>query len=155
MAGCLSGHLPDEFLDGIDVEKRANMWRQLTQDRNKILLVAEDDTGIVGLCPAGASRDSDASPNTAEIGAIYVATEKWRSGVGSAQLSAALEQLRNRRFDEVKLWVIEANQRARSFYESYGFMPDGAVQENDRWKTFTIRELRYRLGLPSDFIDVA
>jgi ribosomal protein S18 acetylase RimI-like enzyme len=141
------GHMPDEFLDGLDPEKRAEMWRQLTQNPDKIVLVAEDDENIVGLCAAGASRDPDASPKTAEIGAIYVQAEKWRTGVGRALLSAALEQLRNRQFEEVTLWVLKPNQRARSFYASCGFVPDGAVQDNDDWKTIRIRELRYRLSL--------
>ena len=141
------GHMPDEFLDGLDPERRENMWRELTQNPQKIVLVAEDDENIVGLCAAGASRDPDAKPNTAEVGAIYVQAEKWRRGFGRALLSATLEQLRNRQFEEVTLWVLEGNQRARSFYASFGFKPDGAVQDNDDWKTFRIRELRYRLSL--------
>jgi len=29
--------MPDDFLDGLDVEKRTNMWRELTQDPDKII----------------------------------------------------------------------------------------------------------------------
>ena len=54
------GHMPDEFLDGLDVEKRANMWRELTQDPDKIILVAEDVEGdIVGFSALGRSRDAE------------------------------------------------------------------------------------------------
>ena len=36
------GHMPDDFLDRLDVEKRMNMWRALTQDSDKIIFIAED-----------------------------------------------------------------------------------------------------------------
>jgi L-amino acid N-acyltransferase YncA len=142
------GHMPDEFLDGLDVEKRTNMWRQLTQDPDRIIFVAEDPEGrIIGFSALGPSRDADANPNTAEVGAIYVHPEKWEKGIGRALLSASLDQLRKSEFDKVTLWVLEANQRARSFYESFGFIQDGAMKDDDHWKNFSVREVRYRLNL--------
>jgi ribosomal protein S18 acetylase RimI-like enzyme len=99
-----------------------------------------------GCTAGGASRDLDANPNIAEIGAFYADPEKGRRGIGRALLLAAMDELRKRQFEEVTLWVLKANQRARSFYESFGFIPDGAVQDNNRWEAFTIRELRYRLN---------
>ena len=142
------GHMPDQFLDGLDVGKRANMWRELTQDPDKIIFVAEDQkANIVGFSALGPSRDADAKPVTAEVSALYVHPEKWQKGIGRALLSASLEQVRKREFDQITLWVLEANQRARSFYESFGFMPDGTTKDDDHWKTFSVRELRYRLNL--------
>jgi L-amino acid N-acyltransferase YncA len=140
--------MPDEYLDGLDVEMRANMWRQLAQEPDKIILVAEDEEGtMVGFSAAGPSRDADANPNTAEVSAIYVHPEKWEKGIGRALLSASLDQVRKREFDQVTLWVLEANQRARSFYESFGFILDGAVKDDDIYKDFAVREVRYRLNL--------
>ena len=142
------GHMPDEFLDGLDVEKRTNMWRELTQHPDKIILVAEDnESNIDGFSALGSSRDSDANPNTAEVSAIYVHPAKWGKGIGRALLSASLDQVRKREFHQVTLWVLEANQRARSFYESFGFIQDGAIKDDDHWKTFAVREVRYRLNL--------
>ena len=142
------GHMPDEFLDSLDVEKRANMWRELTQTPDKIVFVAEDqETNIVGFSALGPSRDADANPITAEISAIYVHPEKWQKGIGRALLAASLDQIRKCEFDQITLWVLEANQRARSFYESFGFMPDGAAKNDEHWQSFTVREVRYRLNL--------
>jgi L-amino acid N-acyltransferase YncA len=142
------GHMPDEFLDGLDVEKRANMWRQLTQDPGKIIFIAEDAAGnIVGFSALGPSRDSEANPSTAEVSAIYVHPEKWEKGIGRALLSASLGEVRKREFDQLTLWVLEANQRARSFYERFGFTQDGATKDDDHWKNFVVREVRYRLDL--------
>ena len=142
------GHMPDEFLDGLDVEKRTNMWREVTQDPDKIVFVAEDwDGNIVGFSALGPSRDADANPNTAEVAAIYVHPEKWKKGIGRALLCASLDQVRKCKFDQITLWVLEGNQRARSFYESFGFIQDGAIKDDDHWKSFAVREVRYRLNL--------
>jgi hypothetical protein len=36
------GLMPDRFLDSLDVEKRTNMWREVTQNPDKIIFIAED-----------------------------------------------------------------------------------------------------------------
>jgi ribosomal protein S18 acetylase RimI-like enzyme len=142
------GHMPDEFLDELDVEKRTNMWRQLTQEPDKIILLAEDtEQNIVGFSLLGPSHDADAIPNTAEVAAIYVHPDKWHQGVGRALLTASLDESRKCKFDQVTLWVLEGNQRARAFYESSGFIQDGTIKDDDHWKTFAVREIRYRLSL--------
>ena len=140
------GHMPDEFLDVLEV--RTNMWRELTLQPDKLVLVAADsEQNIVGLSLLAPSRDPDANPNTAEVAAIYVHPEKWRKGIGRALLSTSLDEGRKRKFDQVTLWVLEGNQRARSFYESFGFIQDGAIKDDDHWKSFSVREVRYRLNL--------
>jgi ribosomal protein S18 acetylase RimI-like enzyme len=140
------GHMPDGFLDGL--EQRTNMWRELTLQPDKILLVAEASEGdIVGFAALAPSRDPDANSSTAEVAAIYIHPEKWREGIGRALLSASLDQLRERGYDQTTLWVLEGNQRARSFYESFGFTQDGAIKDDDHWKSFAVREVRYRLNL--------
>jgi GNAT superfamily N-acetyltransferase len=140
------GHMPDEFLDGL--EQRTNMWRELTLQPDKVILVAEASEGdIVGFSALAPSRDLDASPNTAEVAAIYVHPENWKKGIGRALLSASLDQLRKCGYDQITLWVLEGNQRARSFYESFGFIQDGAMKDDDHWKNFSVREVRYRLNL--------
>jgi ribosomal protein S18 acetylase RimI-like enzyme len=142
------GHMPDEYLDSLDGEKRTNMWHELTQDAEKIIFVAEDkECKIVGFSVLGPSRDADANPSTSEIVAIYVDPEKWGKGIGRTLLSASLDHIRKCAFDQVTLWVLEANRRARSFYESFGFKHDGAIKDDDHWKNFAVREIRYRLSL--------
>ena len=142
------GHMPDDFLNGLDVEKRKNMWRALTQDPDRIIFIAEDTEGsIVGFSALGPSRDPDAHPDTAEVSAIYVHPEQWGKGIGRTLLSTSVEELGKRAFDHLTLWVLEANQRARSFYESFGFMQDGAIKDDEQWKDFAVREVRYRRKL--------
>jgi hypothetical protein len=57
-----------------------------------------------------------------------------------------MEQLRERRFQEVTLWTAEWNT-SRGFYETLGWKLDGATRE----KTFagsTFTEVRYRTQVP-------
>src|SRR5207244_1145094 len=58
----------------------------------------------------------------------------WEKGIGRALLSASLDQVRKCKFDQITLWVLEGNQRARSFYESFGFIHDGAMKDDDDGK---------------------
>jgi ribosomal protein S18 acetylase RimI-like enzyme len=140
--------MPDEFLDGLDVGKRTNMWRELTQQPDKSIFVAEDDKhNVVGFSALRSSPDVDADPQTAQVGAIYVHPEKWKEGIGRALLSVTVDRARERGFQQVTLWVLEANRRARGFYDSFGFSHDGATKDDDHWEGFVVREVRYRLNL--------
>jgi GNAT superfamily N-acetyltransferase len=81
----------------------------------------------VGFCSiATPSRDEDATEDTCEVTAIYVAPSAWRAGTGRALLSAALDEVRQSDWREVTLWVFAANAGARAFYDGFGFVPDGA-----------------------------
>jgi GNAT superfamily N-acetyltransferase len=142
------GHLPDELLDRLNVDERTEMWRKLIVKPGRVLLVADDlDGSISGFCDLIPSRDADAKPTTAEITAIYVSPDKWGQGIGQELLNAAEARARGDGFSELSLWVLEANQRARAFYEKFGFVLDGSTKEDERRGGFVIREVRYRKPL--------
>jgi GNAT superfamily N-acetyltransferase len=142
------GHMPDEFLDDLNVGERTEMWRKLCVRPGRVLLVMDDfDGSISGFCDLIPSRDADAKSTTAEISAVYVSPARWRQGIGKELLSEAVARARGAGFSEVTLWVLDANQRARTFYEKLGFILDGSTKEDDRWGDFVIREVRYRKPL--------
>ena len=142
------GHMPDEFLNNLSVQKSVNKWRELTRDPNKTVLVIDDDRGrVAGFSILVVSRDTDARPMTAEVGATYIHPDKWRKGLGRALLSESIDQERQWGFHEITLWVLEGNLRARSFYESIGFSLDGTAKTVDRAEGFSIKEVRYRFNL--------
>ena len=94
--------------------------------------VAEADGEIVGLAVA---RRIDAT--MVELKDLYVAPRAWGTGVARALMDEALASLGD--FDVANLWVVEANARARRFYEREGWRPDGAT----RATPFGAGELRY------------
>jgi GNAT superfamily N-acetyltransferase len=142
------GQMPDDFLDELDVDKKTFRWREWTQQSDTWVLVVEDrKRGISGFSSSCPSRDADAVGKIAEIRAIYVHPEKWRSGAGRSLMSASLAHARVHGFDAMTLWVLDSNVRARAFYESIGFALDGGSKTVQPRSDFSIREVRYRLDL--------
>lgn len=60
--------------------------------------------------------------DAAEIIAIHTLPESWGTGLGTAMLTEAMNQIGNR---PVFLWAFKENTRARRFYEKHGFRWDG------------------------------
>jgi GNAT superfamily N-acetyltransferase len=136
------GLVDDRMLDGLSLEAAERNWQRLVTERGSTTLVAVRERRVEGFCAiATPARDDDATEATAEVAAIYVAPESWRTGVGNALLEVALEGLREEGWDEVTLWVFAANDQARSFYTHHGFEPDGAERRNE---TVGRREVRLR-----------
>jgi RimJ/RimL family protein N-acetyltransferase len=136
------GLMPDELLDGLSVADREQMWREESSGEGAagILLVDERDGRLTGFCAVAApSRDEDAPARTAEIGAIYVDPDAWRTGAGGALLEAALAHLEAGGWQEVTLWVLEGNRAALDFYDRFGFAADGARKLYERSGTTGIR----------------
>ncbi len=137
--------LPREFLDDLDVERRASLYRfESDRSEDPVTWVAVDDA-VVGFVSVSGSRDTDANGG-GEIQALYVAPPRWRCGVGTVLLTTGERVLTELGFVEASLWVLEENERARRFYEAHGWRADAIV------KTLTfagvdVAEIRYRKAL--------
>jgi len=127
--------MPDEVLARMSVDERERVWRGLLADADgaSSTLVAVSGEGCVeGFCSVSApSRDEDAAEGTAEIAATYVDPPCWSRGVGGALLREASAELLLGGWRESTLWVFAANDRARAFYEGFGFEPDGATTTHE------------------------
>jgi GNAT superfamily N-acetyltransferase len=121
--------LPDEYLDRLSVDEREAMWLGAFADPDKRsgAFVAEEGGRIVGFASFCPSRDEDAPAGTGEVPAIYVEPSAMGKGVGRELLEEATAELRLAGFTRATLWVLEANERARRFYENEGWAWDGAV----------------------------
>jgi GNAT superfamily N-acetyltransferase len=104
--------------------------------------VAVEDETVVGFVSVGPSRDESA---LGELYAIYVEPEAWSGGIGRALLERAEAQL-GTEYADATLWVLEANPRARAFYEHAGWAPDGERKADERWGV-RAPEVRYRKRL--------
>lgn len=124
------GLLADGVLDALNVEDRATMWTRLLAEDDVTVLVAEREGALAGFASAGASRDDDAAHGTGEIAAIYLAESDAGTGLGRALFVRIQDELRRRGFTRATLWVLEANARARRFYEREGWRWDGTSSDH-------------------------
>jgi GNAT superfamily N-acetyltransferase len=122
------GLVPDAYLDGltIDARRRAAV---IAEGRSTTLLCLDDGVAV-GMAAFGPTRDDDL--DGLELYALYVVPAAWRSGAGTALLTAC--------GDVTSLWVLEDNAGARAFYARHGFAPDGTVKELDLGAT--VRDVR-------------
>jgi ribosomal protein S18 acetylase RimI-like enzyme len=148
--GGYRGLMPQDYLDGLDPAQRTEMWVRITSGVDGTrsgVLVAEDETAVRAFVSFGPTRDEGEDPDrTGEIAAIYAAPDAWGTGCGRDLMAAALEVLGRAGYEQVTLWVLDTNARARRFYELAGFHRDGAEQLDDR-HGLSLRELRYRRAL--------
>ena len=141
-----TGQLPQSYLYGLSIPKRERAWTEALQMPQHKMLVAEDGGIVVGFSSFGPSRDDDSKPNGGELYAIYVKEEYKRRGIGKSLWEETLKALNERGYAEITLWVLDANRRARDFYEKVGFVADGKTKtENIGGKE--VVELRYRMML--------
>jgi ribosomal protein S18 acetylase RimI-like enzyme len=139
------GMMPDEYLDGLSVDDRAQLWRDgLARPRRprRVRLVAEHDAQTVGFV-VGGPADGDDDRDAGEVYALNVDPDVWGRGAGQALLSAAVEALASDGFDELVLWVHPDNQRARGFYEHTGWDCEGTTRQQEVLG-IEVPEIRYR-----------
>jgi ribosomal protein S18 acetylase RimI-like enzyme len=121
------GILPDDFLDGLTLESREERWRERLANpiSEQFILVVEQEPGrLVGFVFGGPERDGTPGYD-GEIYAIYLLAERRRQGIGRQLMSASAHHLMEQGFVAAMLWAMEANWRARSFYEALGGQPIG------------------------------
>lgn len=141
------GLLPEDFLNGLSAERRAEQWRSwlLEPGRTRIRL-AEEDGACAGFAVSGPSRDPGADEDTGEVYAIYLEERFAGTGLGTDLLRSAVGWLAAQGFARATLWVLEGNARARRFYEREGWTPDGSEKSEPR-EDFTMDEIRYAIAL--------
>ena len=140
------GLMADAFLNEITMEKWAARWTEnLSHDKLPPVRVAVRDGEVAGFCVvATPSRDRDTGEQCAEVVALNVKPDAWRSGVGTALMIDALDRFRRDGWQVVSLWVVDGNNRAQSFYRRLGFEFDGAcIHDEEDGAT----EVRMRLLL--------
>ena len=88
-------------------------WTLLLDDAEVVVEVVEDGLGLVALVAHDGST----------LRHLAVRPDHWGAGLGREAFARA-EAAGARR-----LWVLEANERARRLYESLGWRPSGTTQE--------------------------
>lgn len=142
--------IPERELQQLDVTQ-FEAWRsrrlQAMDRSTSDTLVAVDEEGIAGFVDVGPTRDEHLDPNeVGELYAIYLDPSRWDRGYGRRLIVDAEQAMRDLGFSSAMLWVLEGNQRARSFYEAAGWRPDGGRQL-ERIVNTELYEVRYAKAL--------
>jgi ribosomal protein S18 acetylase RimI-like enzyme len=144
------GLLPDDLLESLSAPDREAMWRMslARPAPGNGCLVAEEEGDVIGFAAFGPARKDHiaAPPDAGEVYAIYLAPERFGRGVGRTLLSLATDRLREAGFRSAVLWVLEANERARGFYELMGWRVDGATT-TERIDCLNLPTVRYAVAL--------
>ena len=116
--------------------EREGEWRSAhSMDGVLVAQGPDGEDGLIGFAVFGPERDEgyqvgQPQPEPPEHGrgevyAIYVLPGHWSSGAGRALMHGVLTLAAGQDYNDVSLWVLEANARARRFYEKAGFRVTG------------------------------
>lgn len=145
-----SGLMPAAAMAALSLDRREQSWRAKLlspPSPDQRVWVAEQEGEPLGFIATLPSRDRDADPRrTAELHSIYVRPDLSGRGIGRTLFSWAVDDARRRCFEELTLWVVEANRRARRFYEAEAMVPDGGTRTEMK-DTAALVEVRYRRAL--------
>lgn len=109
-------------------EELRQQWQRLLADPAVVARVAVIDEEIVGV---GALRPDASVPSGVLLTKLYVQPARQGSGAGAALLGRLTEAAAASGWASVNLWVLEANARARGFYERRGWhLVPGRTIEN-------------------------
>ena len=159
-----AGLMPATTLSNLDAPSEAPHWRDWLADKESglIALLLEEEDHLIGYGLAGPMRLGDRPGSEieadAEIYALYVHPEYQRAGCGKRLMAGLVEQLLQKKFEQVGLWMVGGNEKAERFYQSIGGVEHGKRVEisNGRiafrekgWHWDDLRQLLARLTLKS------
>lgn len=135
-----SGLLAQSVLDGLDVERSIQRWREWlgSNEPPRVLGAFDRATGeFAGWICVGAARDDD-PPAPTELCVLNLVTSHHGTGL-------AHELVRRELPDEepAYLWVVAGNERAIAFYRKHGFELDGATKVQDDEGNVDLRMVRH------------
>lgn len=137
------GVVPEAKLRELDASRCAVEWKDLLgTPAQQTVLVAMKGNRMAGFCTLSPSDD----PATAEIGSFYVDPLAWGRGAGHELAEEVVGQAKRKGYSRITQWVIGANERAKRFCESIGFVPDGS-EKTEEISGCPVRELRYSRAL--------
>ncbi len=129
--------IPQSYLESIP----AGRWAPYLDKEGVNTIVLIEGDMLIGTSSYCRSRSSDFS-DLGEIISIYLLPQYIGKGYGKPLLDAAVGGLEQSGFDDIFLWVLEDNLRARKFYEKAGFTPSG-IYLDDTIGGKELKEIQY------------
>jgi GNAT superfamily N-acetyltransferase len=127
------GHvLPPEVVAQFDEPNFARAWRDSLNtppSPRHVLLVGCVGEQVVGFAAVGPNVDPDATKTSGEVLALGVHPDARRCGHGSRLLNAAVDTLRGKGFDSLRIWILASDEDTRAFLTTAGLSPDSAYRD--------------------------
>lgn len=120
--------IPDHILDNISVEKRCSYFTEALKEKREETAVLIIDNQIIGFLTLGPNRDDDLDESHGEIWGIYLSPKHWGIGHGKTLMKWGIDQLNQKGYKKITLWVLQDNTKSRKFYERLGFQEDGVKE---------------------------
>lgn len=111
------GMIPQDFLDSIADGK----WMKNLDIPGQSTMICFENGEYIGVSSFGRSRYAQ-YPDCGEVISLYFLPEYIGKGYGRQLLRAVLDELRKQGYPDIILWVLEGNERAIRFYETFGFV---------------------------------
>ena len=92
-------------------------------------IVVDDGDSVLGYAVVGRNVDDDLPPGL--LYDFYLHPSAWGTGAAKVLMEWSIEMLRHLGYHDAVLWVLEANPRARWFYEREGWRTDGRQRSID------------------------
>jgi GNAT superfamily N-acetyltransferase len=132
---CVEGGASVSFMHPLSLPKAVAFWRGVAADvasGARILLIAEDDTGIIGTVQEVLEQPEN-QPHRADISKMLVHRRARRRGVGAALMRAAEEAARQA---AKSLLVLDtASGDAERLYARMGWTLVGVIPDYAMWPT--------------------
>ncbi|WP_433743980.1 N-acetyltransferase family protein [Falsibacillus pallidus] len=116
------GIVNDSYLKSLKVEPRFKLWSQVLQNDHSVY-VAESEGRVSGFASFGKERSGEFDVD-GELYAIYLLDSIKRKGAGTELLSIGVEDLLQRGFHSMSVWVLKENPSIK-FYESFNLIKLG------------------------------
>lgn len=113
------GLLSDSFLNNITPESRYFLWESNIKDSNKIILVLEKNSEIIGFIAGDRVKPEEYEQYDGDLTALYFKKEEQRKGYGKQLLQALLNEFTKRGYRNCIAKVLSENT-SKYFYEKLG-----------------------------------
>lgn len=110
------GIIPQAYLDELNEDFWISAFEVWIKDNVLTAQLISENDRPVGCAAYGKARDKSL-PNWGEIVSIYLLPEYFGKGYGNFLLKSALSDLKKAGYQNIYLWVLKENKRARIFYE--------------------------------------
>lgn len=109
------------------LEQRTEWFEQL-ETRRYPILVAEDQTSVVGYCSLAPYKEKPAYAKTVEL-SLYIDRSYRGQGIGSKLMAAIIVQAQETGFHTILSGITGGNEASVKLHEKHGFVVAGCLKE--------------------------